>query len=472
MKVLFCTTEVSPFSKTGGLADFSASLPKALNSLGNKLFIVSPYYQRVKRDYGEQITYLGQRTIKFGGQEEIANYYTLSTNNLTYYFIGHEFFDRKLFYNHRDDAKRFVFLNLAILELLPLIDFYPDLIHVNDWQTALIPYFLGSDYLNNPNYENIKTLLTIHNLEKQGAFPMAVETFFNIRNYTYIHLNQVNYLKAGIMRATKINTVSKNYRSEILTKFFGFSLDGALKARQFELLGIQNGIDNTFFNPDLDQFIGFNYDIESFERGKELNKAALIREVKFSDERKIVVSFMSRFARQKGIDLIIDIMDKHLDNDDFYFFVNGEGAPEYESYFEDLALKYPNNFHYTHGHNHQLSQKIFAASDIFLMPSLFEASGLNQMTAMRYGAIPIVRSTGGLKDTVKPYNKDDNTGVGFTFDNYDSEELDETLTKAITMLINDRETWNKIIKNAMSADNGIKLMADEYNELYKEIIKE
>lgn len=471
MKILFCTTEVQPFSKDGGLADFSASLPKALNSLGNKVNIVSPYYKVIKEDYGHKAVYLGERKINFGDFEELANYYLIVENEQEFYFVSHPYFERDNYYDYRDDAKRFVFYNIAILEMISLINFYPNIIHVNNWHTALIPYFIDSIYLNHPHYKDIKTLLTIHTLEKQGSFPMAVETFITKKNYTYQHNDQVNYLKAGIMRASRINTVSKSYRSEILTKFFGFSLDGPLKARQYELLGIQNGIDFSIFNPSTDANIFKNYNVDNFIEGKQINKTHLLNELNFKDKNKPIVTLMGRLASDKGIDLIIEFIDHYLKNDLFYLIVAGGGDYEYEDFFEALKEKYPNNFHFYKGHTHKINQNIFSASDIFIMPSLYEASGLNQMAAMRYGVIPIVRSTGGLKDTVSQYDFNTKTGNGFLFKNYDSDELMEVLDKVLDIYKNDKETWNTIVINGMNLDNSIDKMAKAYHELYEEMME-
>ncbi|VEU81070.1 glycogen synthase [Haploplasma axanthum] len=471
MKVLFCSPEVYPFSKIGGLADFSAALPSSLNHMGNTVYVVSPYYERVKREYGKDMEFVGEREIKIGDEIQIAKYYRTTYNDVRYFFVSHEYFNRKYFFNHSDDVQRFLFFNLAILELIPLISFYPDLIHVNDWATSLVPYFLSTIYSTNSEYEHIKTLLTIHNLEKQGAFSRDFESFFGNRNFTYIHLNNVNFLKTGIMRSSKINTVSKSYRSEILTKFFGFSLDGALKSRQFELYGIQNGLDFNLYNPKTDKYIFKNYDISSHKDGKRINKEKLLKEIGFEDNNKMVLTFISRFAKEKGVALINEVIEKYLKDDRFYFLVIGEGDINYEDHFFKLVDTYPKNIHFVHGHNHETSQKFYAASDLLLMPSLYEASGLNQMIAMRYGTLPLVRETGGLKDTVIPYDEVTKIGTGFTFENFDDEELRDAIDKAVDIYYNKPKTWDNIVENAMAIDNNIEKMAKEYNELYKDIIK-
>ncbi|MDY0278157.1 MAG: glycogen/starch synthase [Acholeplasma sp.] len=472
MNVLFCSPEVYPFSKIGGVADFSQALPKALNELGNTVYVVTPYYERVAHNFGKKAKYLGEKEIIFGTEKEIAKYYLIEYENTKYYFVSHDFFNRRYFFNHSDDAKRFIFFNIAILEMLDLIDFYPDIIHVNDWSTALVPYFLTTEYIDRPKYSRIKTLLTIHNLERQGAFDRSFESLFTKKNFTYLHLNNINFLKTGIMRSTRINTVSKSYRSEILTKFFGFTLDGALKARQLQLKGIQNSLDFDLYNPETDKFVYHNYNKENFLEGKKANKEQLLKHLGLKDNNKMIVAFISRFAKEKGISLITSVVEEYLKNDDFYFLVIGEGDQQFVDYFNELQTNYPKNCHFVNEHNNEISQKYYAGADLLLMPSLYEASGLNQMIAMRYGTLPLVRDTGGLKDTVINYSKETNNGCGFTFENFDEDEFKEALNHAIDIYYNDKKTWNTIIKNAMAIDNDNETMAKEYIELYKEIENE
>jgi len=471
VNILFCTPEVYPFSKIGGLADFSASLPTSLTKLGEKVYVISPYYERIKRDYGKNMIYIGEKNITAGSNIQVAKYYKTTYNNVEYFFVSHEYFNRRYFFNYDDDVKRFIFLNLAILELLPLINFKPDLIHINDWATSLIPFFLSTNYANNDFYKDIKTLLTIHNLEKQGSFSKEFEYLFTTKNFTYLHQNNINFLKTGIMRATKINTVSKSYRGEILTKFFGFSLDGALKSRQFELLGIQNGLDFNLYNPETDKFIFKNYNINNFNEGKIINKENLLKEIGFKDKNKMVISFISRFAKEKGVFLIKEVIEDFLKKDEIYLLVIGEGDIEYEEYFLELSKKYPNNFFFNRGHNHKMSQKFYAASDLLLMPSLYEASGLNQMIAMRYGTIPLVRQTGGLKDTVLPYSDDKDAATGFVFENFNPEEFKGAIINALNCYYKNKNDWEKIITNAMKIDNNVEKMTQKYLKLYKEILE-
>lgn len=472
MKILFCSPEVYPFSKIGGVADFSESLPKAISKLNNTIYVVSPYYQVVREKFSSDMQLLGERTIDLGNEQLIAKYYRTIKDDIHYFFISHEYFDRKYFFNHNDDINRFMFFNLAILELVNLIEFYPDIIHVNDWTTSLVPYYLTTYYNKFDKFKNIKTLLTIHNLEKQGAFSKEYEYLFKSKNFTYLHLDNINFLKTGIMRANKINTVSNSYRSEILTKFFGFSLDGALKSRQLDLVGIQNGLDFNRFNPKNDKYIYFNYDNDNFTEGKEINKTKFLEEYNLKDQNKMLVSFVSRFAKEKGVGLIMDIIEPLLIDNLINFVVIGEGDIQFEMFCEDLSKKYPNNFKYFNKHNFEISQKITAASDLMLLPSLYEASGLNQMIAMRYGTIPLVRDTGGLKDTVIDINENDSTGTGVKFENFDDEELKDAILRANDYYLNNKKLWNKIINNALNINNDIDKMANQYNDLYKDMINE
>lgn len=472
MKILFCTPEVYPFSKIGGVADFSASLPKSLSTYNNDIRVVSPFHKQVRKSYGDSVKLIGEKTITMGDKVQKASYYFLRYEEIDYYFIDNEYFNRKNIFGYDDDFFRFAFFNLAILEMLQVIDFYPNIIHLNDWTTSLLPYFLSSYYENDENYLNIKTLLTIHNLEKQGNFPKYYEDFFEKKNFTYLHLNDINFLKTGIMRSTRINTVSKSYRSEMMTKFFGFTLDGALKSRQFQLKGIQNALDFNLYNPETDENLFKNYNLNTYLEGKKVNKVKLLETVGFPDKTKPIVSFISRFAKEKGLPLIIEVIEEFLQNDSIYFFVIGDGDELYTEYFNELTLKYPKNVHYILGHNHNISQKFYAGSDILLMPSLYEASGLNQMIAMRYGTLPIVRETGGLKDTVIDYYKDKIEGTGFTFENFDEGEFKEAIINALELYNTDKPNWFRIIKNAMRIDNNIEKMAAEYQKLYEEVLND
>lgn len=473
MKILFCSGEAYPYSKSGGLADVAAALPKALMKLGHDVTIITPFYQQIKPHLSE-MTFLGERMITMGVYEKKASYYQIIHDGVPYIFVDNEdLYNRVRYYGYEDDAMRFTFFNFAIFEYMILTENYVDIIHANDWQTGLIPFFLDVKYRSlNDSFKNMKTLLSIHNLEKQGSYPLETEKLFNSKNFTYIHMDRVNFLKCGIMRANGINTVSENYRNEILTRFYGFTLDGPLKARQMDLYGILNGLDQDVYDPRKSS-IYQNYDETSFVEGKKKNKIEILKELNLvQDENLPLISFIHRFARQKGIDILMPVIEELIQEKRFQFIVLGYGDALYEQFFSELAKKYPDYVYYENGFNNELSQKVYAASDLFLLPSLFEPCGLNQMIAMRYGALPIVRETGGLKDTVTPYNKFTGVGVGFAFKNYDANELKETMLDAITLYHDDQEAWQNLIHQAMHVNHSLPKMAKKYVELYDKLIKQ
>ncbi len=474
MKVLFCSGEAYPYSKTGGLADVAFSLPKALNQLGHDVKIITPFYQKIPSKPTD-MHHIGQAMIQMGNFSIEADFYSTTFQGVTFIFVKNEaFFNREMLYGYEDDANRFTFFNFAIFEYIKLSGDYPDVIHANDWQTGMIPFFLDTRYRQqNSKFARIKTLLSIHNLEKQGSYPMETEKLFGNKNFTYIHLNRVNFLKCGIMRANAINTVSENYKTEILTRFYGFSLDGPLKSRQSDLYGILNGLDQDLYDPKYNQFLYAAYDEYSFIEGKAINKKALLSYLNLKIDHDVpIVSFINRFASQKGIDILMTSLEDYLKDDQFYLIVIGSGDSLYEMFFSDMQKKYPTHVFFHQGFDYELSQKVYAASDIFLLPSLFEPCGLNQMIAMRYGALPIVRDTGGLKDTVRSYEPDTGIGTGFSFKNYDNKELMETIDFVLDMYHNQKNTWQELIVQAMQVRHSIVKMARQYEELYQMILNE
>ncbi|MCR3905661.1 MAG: glycogen synthase [Tenericutes bacterium] len=473
MNILFCSGEAYPFSKSGGLADVAAALPKALNQLNHQVKIITPLYQQIKVHIVD-MTHLGQATIKMGHYEKIAHYYAIDFEDVTYIFVENDdLYDRIKYYGYEDDAIRFTFFNLAILEYIKLTNDFPDILHVNDWQTGMVPFLLDAKYRQlNKKFGSIKTLLSIHNLEKQGSYPIETEKLFGNKNFTYIHLDRVNFLKCGIMRANAINTVSENYTNEILTRFYGFSLDGALKSRRQDLYGILNGLDQDIYNPLTNPSLYQNYDESNFLEGKKINKTSLLSELKIKNKDLPLIIFINRFARQKGLDILMPVLEQYLQNQRFNLIAIGSGDALYESYFKDLKDKYSDHVYYEKGFDVELSQKAYAASDIFMLPSLFEPCGLNHMIAMKYGSLPLVRETGGLKDTVTPYNKFTGIGVGFTFKNYDANELIETLDESLEVYNHNQEAWQALIKQAMHVNHSLEKMAKQYEELYQNILNQ
>ncbi len=468
MKILFCSGEAYPFSKTGGLADVAASLPKALNQLNHQVKIITPYYQAIQ-SMDMYMKRLGSSSIIMGDITKDVEFYSTEYQGVTYIFVKNDdFFYRSNLYGYEDDAIRFTFFNFAILEYIKITSDYPEILHANDWQTGLLPFFLDVKYRGiNQQFAKIKTILSIHNLEKQGSYPVETEKLFGNKNFTYMHMNRVNFLKCGIMRANIINTVSENYKNEILTRFFGFTLDGPLKSRQYDLYGILNGLDHDLYNPKTSQFLFKNYDEQSFESAKAINKSSLLEYLNLPLTKGVpIVSFINRFSRQKGIDILMTSLEPYLKNEQIYLVAIGSGDPLYELFFIEMQKKYPSSVYFNQGFDYELSQKVYAGSDLFLLPSLFEPCGLNHMIAMRYGALPIVRNTGGLKDTVRSYDPNSGIGTGFSFKNYDANELSETLDYALNLYHSNKEIWNDLIGQAMQIKHSIIKMARQYEELY------
>lgn len=471
MKILFCVGEVYPYSKTGGLADVAQSLPKALKELNHDLQIITPFYDKTGLNIAD-LDFIGNQDIMIASEKKLASFYRLEDDGIIYIFVKYDdYFFREHYYGYPDDASRFTFFNFAILEYIRLSNDIPDIIHANDWQTSIITFLLDVHYKNKyPNFKNIKTVLSIHNLEKQGAFPIETENLFRHKNFTYIHMGQVNFLKCGIMRAHAINTVSENYKNEILTHFYGFNLDGALKSRVHDLYSILNGLDQKLYQTKENKYLYASYDDSSFIFGKHENKSKLLEDLNLKNHDLPLFSFVGRFARQKGIDLLMSTLDDYLSNQKMNLIIMGMGDLEYELYFKDLKKKYPDSVYLHEGFNFKLSHKFYAASDFFLLPSLFEPCGLNHMIAMKYGSLPIVRETGGLKDTVTSYNKYTGVGVGFSFKNFDAIELKETIDIAIDLFHNDKETFQYLIKQAMHVNHNIQKMAKQYESLYQKLL--
>lgn len=472
MNVLFASSEVFPYSKTGGLADIASFLPKALRKIGHNVTTITPYYKDIRK-YHDELKFLGTKTIYFGLDSTKVNYYLLKNEEEQIIFVENShYFERDYFYGFEDDDIRFMVFSYAVLELVDLLDESPQIIHVNDWQTAVIPYLLDKHYRYREKYQYIHTLLTIHNLEYQGVFGLNTAKLFNAEfDYTYIHFNSVNYLKTGINTASKINTVSPNYKNEILTQEYGFTLDGALYNRKDDLHGILNGIDYDVFDPKTDNLIYKNYTSRNLKLSKFNNKVQLLNKfgVNVTKEQPLI-SYIGRLATQKGIELLMESLEDVINNSKGVIMILGSGDFNYENYFQNLRNKYPDRVAFYRGYNEELAHKIYAGSDILLMPSNFEPCGLGQMIAMRYGTIPIVREVGGLKDTVKPYNKFKNTGTGFSFYDKNKEVFKDKIFEAINLFNNEPKKFSQLIRRALNEDFSLDQMAKAYEVLYNKII--
>ncbi|MGA0351548.1 MAG: glycogen synthase [Acholeplasmataceae bacterium] len=463
MNIVFVTTEVYPFQKHGGLADISASLPKTLKGRKHNITTILPYYE--DDPYQSKYMLFKRQDITLGDHTEPTEFYTYTYHDVPYIFIKNSLFNAM---DPKEDVIRYLIFNKAVLEVLQSVTHPVDIIHINDWQTSFIPFLLDSMYRKDTFYTSIKTLLTIHNIERQGIFDRSHERYLPYKNFTYILHGQLNFLKTGIMRAHWINTVSETYKQEILLRFYGFDLDSALKSRQDHLTGILNGFDHELYDPTTQDHLSINYDIDTYQEGKRKNKEALLRSLQLNvDLEKPLLLFIGRLGRQKGIDLMKDKLDHVVANNDAALVIIGEGEPKYEAYFRELEKQFPKQVFFHHGFDQALSQRAYAAGDFFLLPSLFEPCGLNHMIAMRYGTLPIVRATGGLKDTVFNEGPDQN---GYTFKNFDQKEFELAFDQAIKDYHEQSTNFNQKIIHAMHVTSYLDEMALKYEIMYQRIL--
>lgn len=482
LKILLVSSEVVPFAKTGGLADVAGSLPKALalvgnDNAGNDVRIVMPRYRQI-----EGASYRTDFPIHFKGRYETAiikessieSYYQGAHKTIPVYMIdNYRYFYRDRMYMYDDEAERFAFFCQTVLEMLPKLEWQPDIIHCNDWQSGPIPLLLKTRYHQDPFYNKIATVFTIHNLQYQGNFSKDTLKLLGLGE-EYFHpdllefFGSVSYMKAGILYSDIINTVSRTYAAEIQRPDLGERMDGLLRKRSADLYGIVNGINYHEFNPRTDPRIHRNFDQFSISNKKE-NKFALQKEMGLPERDIPVIGLISRLVDQKGLDLISQIIDP-LMQEEVQFVVLGSGDPHYEQLFEYIKSRYPEKMGLYIGFNAILAQRIYAGSDMFLMPSRFEPCGLGQLISLRYGTIPIVRLTGGLADTVNDYNPTNGSGNGFGFSEYAGMALLYSVRRALQLYREQPEQWQHLVKNAMELDFSWARSGVEYLQLYQEAI--
>lgn len=477
--ILFVASEGVPFIKTGGLADVVGSLPKCVDRNYFDVRVMLPKYTCMTQKMRDLLEYKTHFYMDFHWKNEYVGILEAEVEGVKYYFIDNEsYFNGFKPYSSSvyDDIEKFSFFSKAALAALPLIGFEPDLIHCHDWQTGLIPVYLKERFHDNPMFAKMKTVMTIHNLKFQGRWDVkTVKDITGIPAYYFTPdkleaYKDANLLKGGLVYADAITTVSDTYAEEIKTPFYGEGLDGLLKARSTDLRGIVNGIDYEEYNPETDPYIDYKYNAKNFRKEKIKNKRALQKELNLEpDEKKMMIGIVSRLTDQKGFDLIAYVMDE-LCHDDIQIVVLGTGEERYENVFRHFDWKYGNkvsaNIFYSEG----LSHKIYAACDAFLMPSMFEPCGLSQLMSLRYGTIPIVRETGGLKDTVAAYNEYDSTGTGFSFKNYNAHEMLSVIRYAERIYYDRRREWNKMIDRDMAEDFSWQVSAQKYQEMYDWLI--
>ena len=459
--ILFVASESVPFIKTGGLADVVGSLPKCVDKKYFDVRVMIPKYTCISQEWRDKMVFKTSFYMDFNWRSEYVGILEAKVDGVTYYFIDNESMFggfRPYSGNVLDDMEKFIFFSKAALSAMPLLDFRPDIIHCHDWQTGLVPVYLKERFQGNEFFHGIKTIMTIHNLKFQGKWDVkTVKEISGLPDYYFTpdkleHYKNANMLKGGLVYADAITTVSETYAKEIMTPFYGESLDGLLRAREHDLRGIVNGIDYTDYDPSKDPNIEFPYTPQNFRKEKIKNKRALQKELGLEENDKIMmIGIVSRLTDQKGFDLIAYMMDE-LCQDAVQIVVLGTGDEQYENMFRHFDWKYNNKVSANIYYSEALSHKIYAASDAFLMPSLFEPCGLSQLMALRYGTIPIVRETGGLKDTVEPYNEYESTGTGFSFVNYNAHEMLSSIRYAEKIYYDRKREWNKMIDRAMAAD--------------------
>jgi len=477
-KVLFVTAEAVPYIKTGGLADVAGSLPRYFDRTKYDVRIILPKYVCISDGLKETMRFHSKFYVNLGWRSQYVGVLEAKTEGITYYFIDNEYYfaGPGPYNNIYEDVEKFAFFSKAVLEALPYLDFCPDIIHCHDWQTGLIPVYLKTEYQKDVFYQDIRTVFTIHNLQFQGRWminavkditglPESLFTADKLESY-----GEANYLKGGVVYSDIITTVSSTYAYEITTPAGGEGLDGLMRARSRDLYGILNGLDCDEFDPMLDAYTAYHFDADSLVAGKRENKLQLQQQLGLpEDEGTMLLGIVSRMTHQKGFDLVQSVLDELLSHARIQLAVLGTGQENFENMFRHYAWKYPDKVSANIYYSEEIAHKIYAASDAFLMPSLFEPCGLSQLMSMRYGTLPIVRETGGLKDTVEAYNRYEQTGTGFSFRNYNAREMLSTLYYAMDIYYNHREDWNGIAYKAMQQDFSWGRSAREYESVYEKL---
>ena len=472
MKVLYASSEALPFAASGGLADVAGSLPQALRRRKVACRVVMPLYGTISDEMRANMKFITSIMVPVSWRRQYCGIYEAKAGGVIYYLIDNEYyFKRNTFYGHYDDGERFAFFSRAVLEILPYIDFKPDIIHCNDWQTALVPVYYSTYFANREGYTGIKTVFTIHNIQYQGKY--GREILGDVFGLGEEHASLldfggcVNLMKGGIECANKVTTVSNTYAGEILDPWFSHGLDPILKERSGKLSGILNGIDTINYDPETDKDIFYNYSAKDYS-AKAQNKAALQELFGLPVNADTpVMGIVSRLVAHKGLDLVKRIMWELLETTDLQLAVLGSGDWEYESFFKELAAAFPEKVGLRIGFIPDLARKIYAGCDLFLMPSKSEPCGLSQMVALRYGTVPIVRETGGLKDTIT--DSGDGKGNGFTFKSYDAYDMLDAIRRSLAAYA-DKNGWNKLVERALKCDNSWGRSAREYIKLYEELM--
>ena len=475
MKILFASSEVAPFIKTGGLADVAGSLPAALAENGHDVHVILPLYEKIGPQWREQMTLRTKFAVSLAWRKAYCGIFELQQGGVTYWFVDNEYyFKRNSIYGHFDDGERFAYFSRAIIEAPNQLNWIPDVIHCNDWQTALVPiYLLERDHFA-PHLANTKTVFTIHNIEYQGQYGRSVlEDVFGLNGNYYndkllAHRGSVNLMKGAIYTADYITTVSPSYAYELHNSFYAHGLEHVVEENDYKMKGILNGIDTQLYDPSAGQGMAHEY-AAGHMQGKRECKAALQRTVGLNVDPNVpVIACVSRLVHHKGIDLITHVLPEIMEMN-VQMVVLGTGERKYEDALRKADDRYKGRFAARLFYSAELSNTIYAGATMLLMPSIAEPCGLSQIIAMRYGTLPLVRETGGLKDTVIPYNKYDGTGTGFSFSDVNAHDMLNVLREAVDLYHNNKEAWDGLAYNAMTADFGWGRSAKEYTKIYQQI---
>ena len=475
MKILYATSEAVPFIKTGGLADVAGSLPPALAEEGAEVAVILPLYQKVKEKFGDQLTFVCYDFVDLAWRHSYCGLFSMEKDGVTWYFVDNEqYFARPNLYGYDDDGERFGFFSRAVIQMLPRMKFWPDVIHCNDWQTALIPIYLKDDGVREEKYRGIRTALTIHNIEYQGRYgAQTLGDLFGLdqgwaNDGTIMMDGDVNLIKGAILCADAINAVSPSYANELKLAYFAHRLENIMRQCEYKLTGVLNGIDMKLYDPKNDDRITAKYSIEDMS-GKAADKAALQRMMGLREEADTpVMAIVSRLVSHKGLDLICEVLHDMMELP-MQLVILGKGDQKYEEFFSWAAQQYHGRMAVCLDYNEALSMAIYSGADLFLMPSKSEPCGLSQMIAMRYGTVPIVRETGGLKDTVHAYEAWRDSGNGFSFTNYASSDMLHVIREAVELYKENPAAFARLRERAMSGDFSWAKSAKDYLRMYAHI---
>lgn len=481
MRILFVSSEMAPLAKSGGLGDVVSALPQALRALGHDCRVVIPLYKQIKDQYMDQLHFRRWSMINMGWRTMYTGLFEMDVMGVPVYLIDNEYYfgHDGIYLDYAFDIERFSFFQRAVLEALgEPMGFEPDILHLNDWQTGMIPVTLEAHYKSHDYHKDLCSILTIHNLKFQGIH--GRERILDLFDLPEKYMNESavlkdgvpNFLKAGITFSNRVTTVSPSYAEEIMMDYYGEGLNGILGAQRWKVCGILNGIDSLSYDPTTDRALSKNYGLKDWRKGKAANKTALQAQLGLEVNPELpLLCMISRLTDQKGIDLLLYVVDEILDMP-LQLVVIGTGEARYEDGLRHVEERHPDKMRALIEFDEALSRQLYAASDLLLMPSVFEPCGLSQMLAMRYGALPIVRETGGLRDTVRPYNKFDGSGNGFSFSNINAHELLYTCQHAAALYYNERAAWDKLVESALQEDFSWRESALKYIELYREILRE